>query len=107
MGKVKIKIFTEDDKNYIHSQSTLGFHTGPPAIHTFWYNLHGGEGLFRGAGAVFPVSLEKLYLEVGKHIAAGKYTIFSINVTEFSFVILCYSKMTDEEGTAMLREIFM
>jgi hypothetical protein len=47
--------------------------------------------------ASFPVSVDKLFVKIAKHIQDGSYSIVSIGASAYSFVIVCISELTSDE----------
>lgn len=46
---------------------------------------------FRTARINFPVSSDKIVVEVAKHIKDGAYSIVSVNASVYSLIIVCTS----------------
>jgi hypothetical protein len=50
--------------------------------------------------AVYPVSVEKAFLAVAKHVKDGLYKLVSVNASAYSFVVVCEVQVSADEFEA-------
>ena len=55
------------------------------------------HGKVRTISSRHPVSVEKAYLAVEKHVKDGIYKLISVNASAYSFVVVCDVQVSDEE----------
>ena len=80
----------------IQKGGRLGLKNGPPGV-TIWFINTNVDVKFLFSRSVTPVSVEKVYLAVAKHVKDGIYKIVSVNASEYSFVLVCEILVTKEE----------
>lgn len=74
--------------------------SGPPGIEVILHNMNANVQ-FRTLVSNLPVSVDKLYVEVAKHVHDGIYRLRSVNASAYSFVIVCDILVSVEEFEAV------
>ena len=80
--------------------------SGPPAVDCIWHNWHSKSGNgFKSLRASIPLPVDKIFVSVAEHVRDGHYSIISINVSAYMFVIVCNSELTQSELGKLYREM--
>ena len=80
----------------IQEAGRKGVTDGPPGVSMHIINMN-AHGKVRTISSGHPVSVEKAYLAVEKHVKDGIYKLISVNASAYSFVVVCDVQVSDEE----------
>jgi hypothetical protein len=69
---------------------------GPPSVDFIWHNMNGAAN-FRTSRGPKHTTIDKLFAKVAKQVEDGLYTLISVNVTAYTFVVICASDVSSEE----------
>ena len=70
--------------------------SGPPSIDVIWHNMTATSN-FKTMRASHQTTLDKLFVQIAKHVEEGLYRLISVSASAYSFVIICESDLTLEE----------
>lgn len=80
----------------IQQAGRQGVTDGPPSIEIRMFNVNSNINI-RMITKSSPVSLEKLYLAVARHVHDGIYKLISINASSYTFIIVCQIQVSAED----------
>jgi hypothetical protein len=78
--------------------------SGPPSIDVIWHNMTATSN-FKTMRASHQTTLDKLFVQIAKHVEEGLYRLISVSASAYSFVIICESDLTLDEFREVRLEI--
>jgi hypothetical protein len=82
--------------------------SGPPDVDCIWHNWNSASSdtAFTSLRASLSLPVDKVFVAVAEHVRDGHYSIVSINVSAYSFVIICNSELTPSELGKLHRNMY-